>query len=143
MWYYKNKIIREHNDLPEGTTHIVYRLTFSDSMQYIGYKTVRSERRLKPTKAQLAIRKNYKRVELKDLPFIDYVGSSKENDGKVVTQKEIIYCCSNKRTATYLESKLLFSFGAIENDSVYTNQNINGKWFSNCLEGLINEYKTE
>jgi len=137
MWRYRDKPIRTHSDLPEGTTHIVYRLTFSDSMMYFGYKTIRSERRLKPTKAQLAIRKNYKRVEWKDLPFVDYKGSSKENKDKTVVDKEILCCTSNKRTATYLETKLMFSFSVIENDELYTNANIGGKWFSNCMEGLI------
>ena len=140
-WFYRNKVIIGHDSLPKECTHIVYRLTFCDSMQYIGYKTVRSERRLKPTKAQLAIRKNYKRVEWKDLPFVDYVGSSKENEGKELVSKEIIYFCSNKRTATYLETKLLMSLGAIEPNSVYTNKNIGGKWFDNCLDGLLSNWK--
>ncbi len=135
---WKSKIgeIYSHNDLPDECTHIVYKVHFTDGTKYIGYKTVRSMRRLKPTKAQLAIRKNYKRVELKELPFIDYTGSSKENDGKVVRYKEILHFCSNKRTATYLETQLLFEANALTNE-YYNNKNIGGKWFDNCLDGFI------
>lgn len=136
---YKGKEIASHDDLPEEITHIVYELCFDDDTRYIGFKTVRSMRRLKPTKEQLAIRKNYKRVECKNLPFVDYAGSSKENVGKTLVSKEILYLTTNKRTATYLEAKLLFINEVLENDR-YTNKNINGKWFDNCLSGL---YETQ
>ena len=108
-------------------------------MKYIGKKTIRSELRLKPTKEQLAIRKNYKRVEVKDIPFINYVGSSSENKGKEIVGKDIIYCCSNKRTATYLETRLLMSNKCIESNEVFTNKNVLGKFFNNCLDGLIKD----
>lgn len=136
-WIYKDDFITSHKDLHPDCTHIVYCLTFEDGMKYIGYKTVRSERRLKPTKEQLSIRKNYKRVEIKDLPFIKYVGSSSENKDKVLKSKEILYQTSNKRTATYIEAKLLFKYGAIESDKIFTNKNIAGRYFDNCMDGLL------
>ncbi len=136
-WKYNGKKILSHSDLPDNTTHIVYELTYADGMKYLGYKTVRSERRLKPTKTQLAIRKNYKRVEFKDLPFVNYNGSSKANDGREVVSKEILHITSNKRTANYLEVKLIMMNSAIENNDKFTNLNCNGKWYDNCLDGLI------
>jgi len=138
-WNYKGKKILGHSDLPDNATHIVYELTYADGMKYLGYKTVRSERRLKPTKTQLAIRKNYKRVELKDLNFTNYNGSSKFNEGRKVVSKEILHITSNKRTATYLEVKLIMMNSAIESNDKYTNGNCNGKWYDNCLDGLIGD----
>lgn len=139
MWIYRNRLIESHNDLPKEVVAIVYKISYTDDTAYIGYKLVRSERRLKPTKAQLAIRKNYKRVEWKDLPFKDYTGSSKENKGKVIRDKEILHLTTNKRTATYLEVKEMMTRGVLETNK-YSNANCNGKWFNNCLDGL---YKGE
>jgi hypothetical protein len=95
-------------------------------------------RRLKPTKAQLAIRKNYKRVELKEIPFVDYVGSSKETEGHTVDYKEILYQTSTKKAATYIEAGILFNEHAIFSDE-YLNLNISGTFFDNDLKGLLGE----
>ena len=138
MWTYKDKDILSHNDLPEGTMEIVYLITYDDGKKYLGKKTVRSNRRVPPTKAQLAIRKNYKRIELKDIPFDKYKGSSKLTVKMKVVSKEIIYCCSSKRTSSYIETRELMSRRAIEGDE-YVNANITGKYFDNCLDGLIHE----
>jgi hypothetical protein len=135
-WLYKGSEIKSHDDIPENCTDIVYQIYYTDGSSYIGKKTVRSERRLKPTKAQLAIRKNYKRVEMKNQPFVDYTGSSSENDGKIVKLKYILYMCSDKRTATYLEVRELMEHRALEVTS-FNNKNISGRFFSNCLDGLI------
>ena len=136
MWTYKDNIIESHADLHKDCTSIVYELQFSDLTKYIGKLVVRSMRRLKPTKAQLAIRKNYKRIELKDVPFVNYEGSSSENEGKTVVSKEILYQSSNKKTATYIETALLFENDVLFNDT-YNNKNISGVYFDNSLEGLI------
>jgi len=135
-WLYRDKEILKHSDLPENCTDIVYELSYTDGTKYVGKKTIRSDRRVQPTKAQLAIRKNYKRVERKDIPFAKYVGSSSENEGKTLARKEILFLCSNKRTASYLEVKILFITGAIEHDG-YNNKNISGRYFDNCLDGLL------
>ena len=140
-WKYKGRDILSHKDIPSEAVGFVYRLTYDDGRMYIGSKLTRSERRLKPTKAQLAIRKNYKRVELKDLPFIKYVGSSKDIPiGLKLTEKRIIAFTSNKRTLTYLETKLLFKHSVLESDEVYLNKSISGKYFDNCLDGLIRDF---
>ena len=64
-WIYEDSIVSCHSDLPKSITHIVYMLTFTDGVKYVGYKTVRSERRLVPTKAQLAI--------ILTIYFLDYI----------------------------------------------------------------------
>ena len=135
-WLYRDKEILKHSDLDDRCTDFVYEISYEDGTKYIGKKTVRANRRVQPTKAQLAIRKNYKRVEHKDIPFAKYIGSSSENEGKTVVKKEIIFQCSNKQTASYLEVKLLFITGAIEQDG-YNNKNISGRYFDNCLSGLL------
>lgn len=136
MWEYKDKPVASHDDLLPGCTDIVYCIYYESGKRYIGKKTVKSERRLKPTKKQLAIRKNYKRVELVNLPFKDYVGSSKETEGEVVKTKEILYQCVTKKAATYIEAGILFNENAIFDDE-YLNLNISGRFFDNDLDGLL------
>ena len=136
LFKFKGNIVTSHESLPENTTHIVYKLTYSDDTFYIGYKTIRSIVKLKPTKAQLAIRKNYVRKEMKKHNFIDYQGSSSENRGKHLVSKEILHLTSSKRTATYLETKELFNHNAIFNKKC-NNKNIAGKWFDNAMDGYI------
>ena len=138
MWTYKGKDILSHNDLPKGTMEIVYLITYDDDKKYLGKKTVRSNRRVSPTKAQLAIRKNYKRIELKDIPFDKYKGSSILTVDMNIASKEILYCCSSKRTSAYIETRELMIRKALESDN-YVNANISGKYFDNCLDGLIHE----
>lgn len=136
MWTYKNKYINSHNDLHPDCKYIVYELLFEDCTKYIGYKVVRSNRKLPATKKQLEIRKNYKRVELKNISFANYKGSSQNTKNKVPIKKEILYQCSDKRSATYLETQELFKVNAIFNDN-YLNKNIQGCFFDNALNGVI------
>jgi len=137
-WVFRDKKITSHDDLP-GITDIVYLLTYSDGTQYIGKKTIRSVRRLKPTKAQLAQRKNYVRKELKNLPFLRYEGSSSENQGKTLVSKEILHICSTKKAATYLEMAELVCRNALFSNE-YNNKNIAGRYFDNDLDGLEGSY---
>jgi len=135
-WIYKDKPVNSHDDLLPECTDIVYCIYYTSGKKYVGKKCVRTMRRLKPTKKQLAIRKNYKRVEQKDQPFINYVGSSKETEGHEINYKEILYQCSTKKAATYIEAGILFSENAIFDDE-YLNLNISGKFFDNDLDGLL------
>jgi len=138
QWTYKEKLVLSHSDLLQGCTDFVYELVFKDKTKYIGKKCVRSMRRLKPTKEQLAIRKNYKRVELKDVPFLKYVGSSKENDGKTLVSKTILYQSSSKKTSTYIEAALLFENDVLFNDT-FNNICISGVYWNNSLDGLLDK----
>jgi len=133
------KHVHSHSDLPDNCTDIVYLLQFESGRKYIGKKSVRSIRKKKPTKTQLAIRKNYSRKELTNLPFIKYTGSSKENENEVVIAKYILYYCSNKRTATYLEMAEMVLREVLFTDE-YTNKNISGRFYDNSLDGLIEEF---
>jgi hypothetical protein len=138
MWWYNDTEIKSHDDLLPECTDFVYRITYVSGKKYIGKKAVRSMRRLKPTKEQLKKRKNYKRVELKNLPFIDYEGSSLEVADEVVAHKEIMYQCSTRKAATYIECAMLFGEHAIFEEG-YLNKNISGTFFDNDLEGLLDQ----
>lgn len=137
-WTYRDKDILSHANLHKDCQAIVYELCFQSGRKYIGKLVVRSRRRLKATKKQLAIRKNYKRIELKDVPFLDYEGSSKENINEVLISKEILYQSSSKKTATYLEAALLFENNVLFNDT-FTNICISGVFWDNSLEGLLDD----
>ena len=50
MWSYKDHPVTSHDDLPEEITDIVYCIGYTDGKRYIGKKSIRSERRVKPTK---------------------------------------------------------------------------------------------
>lgn len=134
-WIYEDKEVKSHEDLHPDCTDFVYQITYEDGRKYIGKKRVRSIRRKKPTKAQLAIRKNYARKEMTNLPFLKYEGSH-DIEGLVITKKEILYQCSTAKAATYIESALLFELDAIFTDE-YLNKNIAGVHFDNDLNGLI------
>jgi hypothetical protein len=53
-----------------------------------------------------------------------------------IFKKEILYQCSTKKAATYLEAALLFHYDAIF-DPKYLNSNISGTFYDNSLDGLI------
>ncbi len=135
MWVYKGKDIHDHSDLLEACTDFVYIITYTNGLMYIGKKTVRSVRRLKPTKAQLKIRSNYVRKKMVDLPFLKYEGSHDVEDLEIL-KKEILYQCSTKKAATYLETGMLFHYDCIFDNS-YINKNIAGTHFDNSLDGLL------
>lgn len=110
-------------------------ITFKCGKKYIGKKQVRSVRRLKPTKAQLKVRKNFVRKELVNLPFVKYEGSH-GIEGLEIAEKEILYQCATRKASTYIESALLFQHDAIF-DPTFLNKNIGGTFFDSDLKGLL------
>lgn len=137
-WLYRDEEIHGHSDLKPECTDFVYVITYTNGQQYIGKKTVRSMRRKQPTKKQLAVRKNFKRVEMTDLPFVKYEGSMGCSHELEVEKKEILHQCSTKKTATYIEAALLFNHDVIF-DPNYLNENISGTFFDNSLDGLLED----
>lgn len=137
FWIYRERIIESHDDLLPECTDIVYLITYTDGRKYLGKRAVRSVRRLKPTKAQLKVRKNYVRKELVNLPFAKYEGSH-GIEGLEIAEKEILYQCSTRKASTYIESALLFEYDAIF-DPAFLNQNIGGTFFDNDLKGLLDK----
>ena len=130
LWHYQKNDVK---GLPEEVAYFVYIITYNDGKKYIGMKSVWTTRRLKPLKG---MRVNAKRTKLTESKWKSYRGSSKLSKGKIISDKEILYLCSNKRTATYLEAKTIMCSDAMFKDE-YLNANCLGKFFDNALGGLI------
>ena len=129
-WLYQNSIV---DILPEGAIGFIYEITYTDGTKYIGSKVAVSERRIKPLKG---MRVNAVRTKIIETKWKSYVGSSKLVAGLTILEKRIIAFVSTKRSLTYLEAKYLFCTGAIESNE-YRNENILGKFFSNCNNGFM------
>lgn len=132
-WNHNGKDIISHSDFTDDVVGFIYCIHYSDGRKYIGKKLIRSNRRLKPTKKQLAIRKNYKRVELKNHSFVKYTGSTKLADGLEIVKREILELCSSKLGLAYQETKYLFNKNVLETDE-YINENIMGKYFKGNIK---------
>ena len=128
-WLYKAQQIEE---LPKDVVGFVYIIYYTDDTMYVGSKLARSERRKKPLKG---MRVNAKRMVMTEHNWNDYIGSSKLVEDKTIQSKHILHLCTNKRSMTYLEVKELMSREVLETDT-YMNNNINGNWFDNCMDGL-------
>ena len=131
-WNYKGQTVDELSTEVIGFVYCIY---YTDGTMYVGKKVARSLRRMKPLKN---MRANARRMVMKEHDWKSYEGSSKLTEDKTIHQKVILHLCTNKRSMGYLEVKELFCRQAIESDK-YVNENINGKWFSNCLDGVYTE----
>ena len=131
-WTHNGKEIVTHDDLNPECTDFVYLITYTNGKMYIGKKAVRSVRKKPPLKGK----KRPRRV-MTNLKFDTYEGSHGVI-GLVVESKEILYQCSARKTATYIETALLFEHDAIFDD-MYVNKNIGGSFFDNDLKGLLED----
>lgn len=133
MWTYKGKEINGHADLHPDCTDFVYVITYDDGRMYIGKKAVRAMRKYPPLKG-----KKRSRRKMKDLPFVKYKGSHGLAANLTPVTKEIVFQCSQRKAATYLEIYLLVEHDAIFRKS-FINENISGTFFSNSLDGFIKD----
>jgi len=122
-----------HDDFTSEVIGFVYELTYSNGQKYIGRKTIRSLRRIKPTKEQLAIRKNYVRKEWKNQKFADYEGSHTTAKELTLVKKEIIELCRNKINLSYCEMKALVRVDALCN-KIYLNDCIDGSYYRGKID---------
>ncbi len=132
QWEYKGNVVTE---LPMDVRGFVYCIYYDNGKKYVGSKVVRSERRIKPLKG---MRSNAVRKKLIESKWCSYEGSSKLTEGLTISKKVILYLTTNKRSMSYLEDRELFSCKALESDE-YLNENIRGKYWDNCLDGLHKE----
>ena len=130
-WSYK---LHEIEKLPEIVTGFVYCIYYTNGQKYIGSKVVRSERRVKPL---VGSRKNAVRKRVIESKWQDYEGSSKLTEDLTILTKVILYLTTNKRSMTYLEQRELMKEDATVNIE-YINENIGGKFYDNCLDGVYN-----
>lgn len=131
IWIYNGTQIKSHDDLHPDCTDFVYVITYTNNRRYIGKKAVRAIRRKPPLKGY----KRNRRI-MTNLPFINYQGSHDQAKELTPAVKQIIYQCSKRKAATYLEMELLVKHEAIFLDR-YINENISGTFFRNSLDGLI------
>jgi hypothetical protein len=131
MWTCNGNPVDSHDDLHPDCTDFVYVITYANQRQYIGKKAVRAIRRKPPLKGK----KRNRRI-MTNLPFKNYQGSHEEAKVLVPVSKEILFQCSQRKAATYLEMELLVENEAIFLDK-YLNENIGGTFFKNSLDGLL------
>ena len=134
-WVYKGQEILSHDDLHPECTDFVYIITYTNGQKYVGKKAVRAVRRKPPLKG-------YKRNRrlMTNLPFVKYQGSHDQAKELEAEKKEILHQCTTRKTATYIEIALLIKYDALFRRK-FINENISGTFYSNSLDGLLEEDK--
>ena len=141
-WTYEDAPFTE---LPPDVFGFVYLITYTDGTHYLGKKQCVSEVALPALKngtvrpeASHRIGRNIKgkRVQFdivrKETAWKKYCGSSKLTADKTIEFKTIIALAYSKRQLTYLETKYLFGYEALE-DKSFINEHILGKFFRDNL----------
>ena len=140
-WEHRGRLITEITDMPEGTFGFVYKIThIPTNKRYIGRKVLYNNRKKPLTKAEIAEqtgpgRKPTHKIVTTESDWKTYWGSNKDFQQLVRTHpkdqfsKEILDFANGKKMLTYLECKYLFKYEAIENNPLYYNDNILGKFY--------------
>ena len=140
-WTYKGRMITDISDMPEGTYGFIYQITHTPTnKKYIGKKVMYFTRKVKLTKKEISEqtgpgRKSTTKLVTKESDWANYYGSNKEflsltrTFPKEEFQKEILELATGKKMLTYYECKYLFKYSAIENNELYYNDNILGKFY--------------
>ena len=129
-WEYDGEVVE---NLPDGAIGFVYALYYSCGSIYIGKKLAKTVRRVKPTKAQLAIRKNFVSKKEIETKWRDYEGSSEQTKDLVLVRKEILEFCNDKINLTYCEMKHQVINNVLTSD-VFVNSNILGKFYKGKIK---------
>lgn len=152
-WTYKGRLVTEINDMPEGTFGFIYETTHKPSgKKYIGKKVLFFERNKRLGKRALeALREERKakglrgRVPLKqkvitESDWKDYHGSHKDilkllkEEGREGFERKILCYVPTKKLLTYYECKYLFIKEVLEQDSLFINDNVLGKFYRKDFE---------
>jgi len=140
-WTHKGRLVTELKDMPEGSFGFIYQITHTPTnKRYIGKKVLYFTRKVKLTKAEIAEqtgpgRKPTTKLVTKESDWKTYYGSNKEFVSltkiypKDQFEKVILEFAPNKKMLTYYECKYLFKYDAIENNPLYYNDNILGKFY--------------
>lgn len=151
-WRYKDKLITEISDMPEGTYGFIYRVThLPTKKKYVGKKVLFFERNVKLGKRELEALKEERRAAgiggrvpqkkkvIKESDWKEYYGSQEEIKRLVRSSKpedwtrEILDFVPTKKLLTYYEIKHIFINDALE-DSDFLNDNILGKFYKKDFE---------
>lgn len=147
MWNYKDKVISDINEIPEGAFGFVYEvLHIPTQKRYVGRKQLISVTTKALGKKELAEltdkRASKKKKVQKESDWKTYYGSHSEikqliKEGKQEEfQREILEFAFAPKHLTYLETKYLFSLGVLEKGDVYFNDNILGKFFRKDIPSI-------
>lgn len=140
MWKYKEDLISDINQIPEGAFGFVYEVYhITTGKKYIGRKQLISVTTKALGKKELSVltdkRASKKKKVQKESDWKSYYGSHSEikqliKDGKQEEfERTIIEFAFTPKHLTYLETKYLFSLEVLENPNVFYNDNILGKFF--------------
>jgi len=146
-WRYKDQLITEISDMPEGTYGFIYRVThLPTKKKYIGKKVLFFKRNVKLGKKETEQLKEERKSQgirgrvpskkevIKESDWKTYYGSQTEIKDLVKKSKpedwsrDILEWCSNKKMLTYYEIKHIFINDALENGD-FLNDNILGKFY--------------
>jgi len=147
-WTFQGRLITDISDMPKGTYGFIYEVRHKPTdTRYIGKKVLYFERNKRLGKRALqALREERKakgiggRVPLKqkvitESDWKDYYGSHKEilklvKEGSPMDfERRILHYVQNKKQLTYFECKYLFINEVLEQDDVYINDNVLGKFY--------------
>ena len=151
-WRYKDQLITEISDMPEGTYGFIYRVIhLPTKKKYIGKKVLFFERNVKLGKRETEQLKEERRSQgiggrvptkkkvIKESDWKTYYGSEEEIKKLARSSKpedwtrEILEFVPTKKLLTYYEIKHIFINDALE-DPDFTNQNILGKFYKKDFE---------
>ena len=146
-WRYRDKLITEIEDMPEGTYGFIYHVThLPTKKKYIGKKVLFFERNVKLGKRELEALKEerkaagiggrvpQKKKVVKESDWKEYYGSQEDIKKLVRSSKpedwtrEILDFVPTKKLLTYYEIKHIFINDALE-DPDFLNDNILGKFY--------------
>ena len=123
-WIYRTTEIKELFQIPENAVGFVYIIVNNQTNQwYIGKKSLYSHITKPPLKGY-----KRKRKVTKESDWKTYMSSSDIVKEWTDIRKEILQFAFSKKELTYLETKYLFNFDALE-DEYCVNSNILGKFF--------------
>lgn len=151
-WRFRDKLITEIDDMPEGTFGFIYRVThLPTKKKYIGKKVLFFERNVKLGKRELEALKEERKAAgiggrvpakkkvVKESDWKEYYGSQEEIKKLVRSSKpedwtrEILDFVPTKKLLTYYEIKHIFINNALE-DNDFLNDNILGKFYKKDFE---------
>src|SRR5210317_301306 len=146
-WRYRDKLITEIEDMPEGTYGFIYMVThLPTKKKYIGKKVLYFERNVKLGKRALEALKEERKAAgiggrvpakkkvVKESDWKTYYGSQEDIKKLARTSKpedwsrEILDFVPTKKLLTYYEIKHIFINDALE-DPDFLNDNILGKFY--------------
>jgi len=147
-WKYNNNYITDISDMPKGCYGFIYE-TFHipTGKKYIGKKVLFFERNKKLGKKALAALKEERKAKgiggrtplkqkvITESDWKDYYGSHKDilkyvKEGTPYDFNRKILCfVPNKKLLTYFECKYLFINEVLEQEDVYINDNVLGKFY--------------